>query len=82
MSNTSAWFSLFVDLLEDALSEITYDARLAGLYYSVATGKEGLYLFVGGYNDKLPLLLGTVVDTLRDMAIRQDRLNVYTEQVR
>ena len=72
---------LFVDLVEDSLSEITYDASLAGLHYSVATEKEGLYVSVRGFNDKLPVLLGTVIDRLKNINVREDRLKVFVEQV-
>ncbi|EKM58998.1 uncharacterized protein PHACADRAFT_249147 [Phanerochaete carnosa HHB-10118-sp] len=72
---------LFTDLVEDSLSEITYDASLAGLYYSVDSEKEGLYVSVRGYNDKLPVLLGTVIDRLKTINIREDRLKVFSEQL-
>lgn len=72
---------LFVDLVEDSLSEITYDASLAGLHYSIENKKDGISLSVRGYNDKLPVLLGTVVDHLRAIDIREERLKVFLEQL-
>lgn len=74
--------SLFVDLINDALSEITYDATLAGLNYELKNTAEGLYVSISGYNDKLPILLASVIQTLKDVEIREDRLKVFAEQVR
>ena len=73
--------SLYVDLIDDALSEVTYDAALAGLHYELANTAEGLSLSVRGYNDKLPVLLGTVIDMLKKVEFREDRLKVFSEQV-
>ena len=72
---------MFVDLVEDALSEISYDATLAGLHYELANTTKGLELSVRGYNDKLPVLLSTVVDMLKQVEIREERLKVFSEQV-
>jgi secreted Zn-dependent insulinase-like peptidase len=73
--------SLFVDLLEDSLSEATYDARLAGLSVSCSFNFEGFDIYVSGYNEKLPVLLDTVIHEVRNLVISQDRLDVYIEEV-
>lgn len=73
---------LLVDLLDDALSELTYAATLAGLSYDVTHEKAGVYLSISGYSDKLPLLLRAVVDKLVEFEIKEDRVAVYKEQVR
>lgn len=73
---------LLVDLLDDALSELTFAATLAGLSYDVTHEKAGVYLSVSGYSDKLPLLLRAVVDKLVEFEIKEDRVAVYKEQVR
>ena len=74
-------FRLFTDLVEDSLSEVAYFASLAGLHYDVSTEKEGMYVSVRGYNEKLPALLGTVIDRLKTVNIREDRLKVFVEKV-
>lgn len=48
---------LFTDLVNDALEEYSYDAKLAGLMYTVTLDSRGVYIGVSGYNDKLPVLL-------------------------
>ncbi|KAH9896624.1 LuxS/MPP-like metallohydrolase [Cubamyces lactineus] len=72
---------LFVDLVEDALAEVTYDADLAGLSYSVVNQIEGLTVSVGGYSDKIHVLLGTVLDKLRGLQVHPDRLRVLKEKI-
>lgn len=67
--------------MEDSLSEDTYNAELAGLRYSIKNDSTGLVISVGGYNDKLPLLLDTVLDKLRSIQFQPDRLKVISEQV-
>lgn len=74
--------SLLVELLNDALSEITYDASLAGLNYSVGGQMTGLYIAFGGYNDKLPVLVNTVIEKLKTFTIDPARLKIMTEKVR
>ncbi|KAI0718393.1 LuxS/MPP-like metallohydrolase [Cerioporus squamosus] len=72
---------LLVDLVEDALAEVTYDADLAGLSYSVANDDDGVVVSVGGYNDKLHVLLRTVLEKLRDLVVAPDRLRVIAEKI-
>ncbi|KAF7789938.1 hypothetical protein EIP86_000886 [Pleurotus ostreatoroseus] len=72
---------LLVELLNDALAEMTYHASLAGLDYSVASQTTGLYISFGGYNDKLSILVKTVVEKLKNFSIDQARLEVMTEKL-
>ena len=69
------------DLLEDDLSEVVYDAALAGLDYSVTNYRGGILVSVNGYNDKLGTLLDTILVRLKTLAIKPDRLKVMAEQV-
>ncbi|TCD63052.1 hypothetical protein EIP91_006039 [Steccherinum ochraceum] len=73
---------LLTDLLEDDLAEITYDASLAGLHYSVNNHRGGIVVAVSGYNDKLGVLLDTVVDRLKTLVVKADRLEVMKEQLK
>ncbi|OBZ78124.1 Insulin-degrading enzyme [Grifola frondosa] len=73
---------LCVDLVEDALSEVTYDADLAGLSFSVNNHIEGIVVSVSGYNDKLAVLLQTVMEKLKTLVVDSDRLKVIKEQVK
>lgn len=69
-------------LLDDSLSEITYDASIAGLSQLVTNHSEGLDIRIYGYNDKLSVLLDIVLEKLKNLDILQDRLDVFIEEVR
>ena len=73
---------LFVDLVGDSLTEFSYDADLAGLSYNYSSHSFGTYLVIGGYNDKLPLLLQNIFEKIRGLEVRPERLSVMKEQVR
>ncbi|THH18538.1 hypothetical protein EUX98_g8939 [Antrodiella citrinella] len=72
---------LLTDLLEDDLAEVTYDAQLAGLKLSVTTHRGGIVVSVSGYNDKLSVLLDTVLGRLKTLVVKSDRLDVMKEQL-
>ena len=48
---------LFAQCLAEDLNEFAYDAELAGLSYKMAATNRGFELEVGGYDDKLHVLL-------------------------
>ena len=73
--------SLLIRLIEDQLSEVTYDAELAALSYSLSCHARGVLVSVGGYNDRLPVLLQTIIGALKTLSIDPERLAVVTEQV-
>ena len=73
--------SLFVDLVEDVLAEVTYDADLAGLSYSVVNQIEGLTVSVGGYNDKLGVLVKDIAEKAKNLEVKPDRFAVVREHV-
>jgi insulysin len=71
---------LFVELLTDSLVEFAYDAEVAGLVYSVESVVTGLQCSVRGYHHKLPTIARAMLKRIRDMDIRQDRLDVILER--
>lgn len=73
--------SLLVDLLEDALSEEGYNARLAGLSYNLSNGTKGVTLSVGGFDNKLGVLFEMILRTLKGFEIKEERLKVIAEKV-
>lgn len=73
--------SLFSDLVNDSLTEYTYDADLAGLAYNLGAHNLGFAISLKGYNDKLPDLTRRVIEAVRNLQVRQDRLEVMKEKV-
>jgi len=74
-------FRLFADLVGDSLTEFSYDADLAGLSYHYASHSFGTQLVIGGYNDKLPVLLRHIFEKIKGLEVKPERLSVTKEQV-
>ncbi|KAK4227046.1 Metalloenzyme, LuxS/M16 peptidase-like protein [Podospora fimiseda] len=72
---------LVTDLIEDALEEYSYDAKLAGLVYTVYSDVKGIYLYVSGYNDKLAVLLEEVLATVRNFEVKDERFAIVKERL-
>ncbi|KIK90629.1 hypothetical protein PAXRUDRAFT_831530 [Paxillus rubicundulus Ve08.2h10] len=72
---------LFSDLVNDSLTEYTYDADLAGLSYSFGAYSLGVAMYWKGFNDKLPDLSRRVVGVARNLQVHQDRLEVMKEKL-
>ncbi|KAM3578800.1 metalloprotease [Umbelopsis sp. WA50703] len=72
---------LYTDLLKDSLNEYSYDAEVAGLHYNIENQLEGMLLGIGGYNDKLPVLLERVVSKMKDFVVEPERFNLVKDQL-
>lgn len=68
--------------MQDSLNEFAYYPTLAGLKFSVLSGSAGIEIWVEGYNDKLHLLLKTVVERLKNLEIKPDRVEIYRNLLR
>jgi secreted Zn-dependent insulinase-like peptidase len=72
---------MVADLVCDSLDELTYSASLAGLGYFLDYHSEGLSVCVYGYRDKLPIILQVVLENIKNLQPRADRLEVFEEKV-
>ncbi|KAL4740538.1 Metalloenzyme, LuxS/M16 peptidase-like protein [Aspergillus similis] len=72
---------LYCELVRDALVEYSYDAELAGLDYHLSASIFGLDISVGGYNDKMAVLLEKVLTSMRDLEINPDRFRIIKERL-
>ncbi|EJD03327.1 LuxS/MPP-like metallohydrolase [Fomitiporia mediterranea MF3/22] len=73
---------LFVELVEDALNEYSYYALLAGLEYSLTGTTHGFTMEISGYNDKLHVLAEKVIDKIKHLEIRKDRMVIIIKRIR
>ncbi|KAK5154964.1 hypothetical protein LTR04_005901 [Oleoguttula sp. CCFEE 6159] len=78
---TATMTHIYCELVQDALSEYSYDAEIAGLGYSIGTHAAGLEVSVDGYNDKMPVLLEKVLMSMRDLDVKQDRFDIIKERL-
>jgi len=74
--------NLFARLVTDELNTYAYPARLAGLSYSLRGDRSGLSLSLGGFDDKLEVLLDVVLDTMMNMELDSERRGERFEHFR
>ncbi|KAG6907416.1 hypothetical protein DXG01_008988 [Tephrocybe rancida] len=72
---------LYADIVNDSLTEYSYDADLAGLSYNFMSHTSGLYVSISGYNDKLSVLVRKVLEAVKSLSVDPQRLVVMKEQV-
>ncbi|KAH3684490.1 hypothetical protein WICPIJ_004540 [Wickerhamomyces pijperi] len=73
--------SLFNELFDDSLIDTSYNAELAGLSFSISTGKEGIVVDVTGYSQKASVLLQTVLTEMFQFVPTEERFNVIKERI-
>jgi len=73
--------SLFVRLVNDQLTEFSYDADLAGLSYALYKHIRGFTVRISGYDDKQDVLVARIVDALRKPTIADDRFEIAKENM-
>ena len=73
-------YSLYADLVNDSLTEFSYDADLAGLSYNLFSHSNGLYMTMNGYNDKMAVLVQDILEKLKHTPIDENRLSSMKEQ--
>ncbi|KAM5572813.1 nardilysin-like [Rosa sericea] len=72
---------LYIELLEDELNEIVYQASVAGLGTHVYGSNDFMELKVYGFNDKLPALLSKILTVARNFLPTYDRFEVIKERM-
>ena len=68
---------LYARTVNEALNTYSYPASLAGLNYRLAATDQGLEVAVGGYYDKLPVLLERIFDEMGSVNITEDEFSRY-----
>ncbi|ORX91263.1 insulin-degrading enzyme, partial [Basidiobolus meristosporus CBS 931.73] len=76
------WTRMFTELLRDSLTEYSYDAEVAGINYSLENETEGISLEIDGYNDKIGILLDTIVQRMKAFEVKPERFEIVREEVR
>ncbi|CDK28106.1 unnamed protein product [Kuraishia capsulata CBS 1993] len=76
----SAMSSLFLDLLEDELNEMSYEADIVGLSKSFNVARDGISLEISGYNDKMEVLLHKLIDAFVSFKPTEERFNILKER--
>lgn len=77
---TAVKSNLYGELVKDALVEYSYDAEIAGLEFALSSFSMGIHIDVGGYSDKMAVLLEKVLVSMRDLEVRPDRFKIVKER--
>ena len=83
-AKNNAMFDFFPFILSKVMAEVAYDAETALLGYSFKSGEQGFRIQVEGLNDKLTMLLDTVLDQIENFhptQIEFDELKVRLHSV-
>ncbi|KAI7901194.1 Metalloenzyme, LuxS/M16 peptidase-like protein [Cokeromyces recurvatus] len=72
---------LYISLLTDSLSEYSYNAEIAGLSYFIHRESKGITLHLGGYSDKLLVLLNKVIDKMKNIQILVNRFEAIKDEI-
>ncbi|KAJ1657332.1 metalloprotease [Dispira simplex] len=70
---------LLATLWEDHLNTLLYDVHCAGLTASISTDRHGILLHLQGFNDKLPILLYTLLEELIKFQPQADSFRVFKD---
>lgn len=62
---------LFCNVVNDDLNNFSYGASIAGLSYTLEFS-DNLFLSVGGFSDKLPMLLRSILDRIGEVLIETE----------
>ncbi|MGM0434351.1 MAG: insulinase family protein [Pseudomonadota bacterium] len=73
---------LLAETVRDELNALAYPARIAGLDYEVYSHLRGITVKLSGYSDKLPSLMGEVLERLRHPELNPDNIRTRLQQIR
>ncbi len=72
--------NLYIELVNDALNEVRYQAGLAGSGYGISLTDRGVQIRLYGYQNKLGLLLDTLILELVEHRIEPERFAIKREE--
>ncbi|KAG7668348.1 hypothetical protein Ndes2526B_g00937 [Nannochloris sp. 'desiccata'] len=73
---------LYSKVVNDALSELTYPADLAGLHYGLRATSQGIMISASGYHHRLPHLVRAVLQKTFAKQVPADRFAVIQEKLK
>lgn len=73
---------LFTTILKETLNELTFDAKLAGLFWSVSETTDGLALCFHGYSENMFMLVNLVLEKLGSLDSVSQKLPEFSLNAR
>jgi len=80
-AHQSVLTELYIALVNDTLSELTYPAFLAGVDFKLYAHRRGFSLRIEGFNDRQPQLLEAILDRLAEPVIEPARFERLREDL-
>lgn len=74
--------ALYVQLVEDSLTEFVYPAQLGGLQYDLSALNYGIQLTLHGFNHKIKQLLDTIIDRMVNIKVIPQRFEIMKEKIK
>ncbi|CAF3245595.1 unnamed protein product [Rotaria socialis] len=74
--------AIYIELVEDSLTEFVYPAQLGGLQYELSALNYGIQLTVHGFNHKIQQLLDKVLDRMVNIKIEKQSFEIIKEKVK
>lgn len=72
--------NLYTSMLQEQLNETLYDAYLAGLSTQIYPHMKGFTVRLSGYNDKLPLLMNQVIQSIQAIEDNPSRFAILKQE--
>lgn len=72
--------TLYVQMVNDSLKDLQYDAACANLHVSFVKISQGLDITIHGFNDKLVILLNRFLNGIKNFTPKEDRFNIFKDK--
>lgn len=74
--------ALYVELIDDSLTELVYPAEIGGLKYELTSLSYGIQLSLHGFNHRIKQLLNTIIDRMVNIQINVQSFEIMKEKVK
>ncbi|CCD27116.1 metalloendopeptidase NDAI_0J02240 [Naumovozyma dairenensis CBS 421] len=72
--------TLYVQMVNDSLKDLQYDASCANLHVSLSKTNQGLDISLSGFNDKLIILLTRFLQGIKDFKPTSERFQIFKDK--
>ncbi|GAV52529.1 hypothetical protein ZYGR_0AG05200 [Zygosaccharomyces rouxii] len=72
--------TLYVQLINDYIKDLQYDAACANLHLSFVKTNQGLDITISGFNDKLTILLTRFLEGLKGFKPEKNRFQIFKDK--
>lgn len=70
----------YCGLVNDSLTEFSYNAKLAGMDFGFSASSQGIWLTITGYNDKQAEFLKELLEKIRDFQLDVKKFEIAREE--